>query len=155
MFRRIAIILILTAACLAQEKAQPDTVARMEQIVQSYLPRNQFMGTVLVAQDGKILLDKGYGFANLEWEVPNTPTTKFLVGTYELRPDFSIVMTLEDGHLMTQATNQPKFPVFAESETRFFLKVVDAQVEFVKNEKGEVTNLVLHQGGRDVKGVKK
>jgi len=46
-------------------------------------------------------------------------------------------------------------PMFAESETMFFLKLVDAQIEFVKNEKGEVTNLVLHQNGRDVKGVKK
>jgi CubicO group peptidase (beta-lactamase class C family) len=76
------------------------------------------------------------------------------VGTYELTPTFSIVMTLEDGHLMTQATNQPKIPIFAESETVFFLKVVDAQVEFIKNEKGEVTSLVLHQGGRDMKGIK-
>ena len=77
------------------------------------------------------------------------------VGTYELTPNFSIVMTLEDGHLMTQATNQPKFPLFAESETMFFLRVVDAQVEFFKNDKGQVTHMVLHQGGHDAKGVKK
>ena len=77
------------------------------------------------------------------------------VGTYELTPDFSIVMTVENGHLMTQATGQPKFPLFAESETKFFLKVVDAEVEFVKNYKGEVDSLILHQGGRDVKGAKK
>jgi CubicO group peptidase (beta-lactamase class C family) len=76
-------------------------------------------------------------------------------GTYELAPTFSIVMTLEDGHLMTQATNQPKFSLFAESETKFFLKVVDAQVEFFKNDKGQVTHMVLHQGGRETKGVKK
>lgn len=37
----------------------------------------------------------------------------------------------------------------------FFLKLVDGQIEFVKNEKGEVTNMVLHQNGQDVKGVKK
>jgi CubicO group peptidase (beta-lactamase class C family) len=77
------------------------------------------------------------------------------VGTYELAPTFSIAITLENGQLMTQATNQQKLPLFAESETMFFLKVVDAQVEFVKNEKGEVTHLVLHQNGRDAKGVKK
>ena len=77
------------------------------------------------------------------------------VGTYELTPTFSIVMTLEGDHLMTQATNQPKFALFPESETTFFLKVVEAQVEFVKNEKGEVTHLVLHQGGREIKGAKK
>jgi len=45
--------------------------------------------------------------------------------------------------------------LFAESDTKFFLKVVDAEVEFFKNEKGEVTHLVLHQGGRDMTGTKK
>jgi len=77
------------------------------------------------------------------------------VGTYELSPTFSIVMTLEDGQLMTQATRQPKFPLFAESDTKFFLKVVDAQVEFFRDEKGAVTHIVLHQNGRDAKGPRK
>jgi hypothetical protein len=52
------------------------------------------------------------------------------VGTYELTPNFDIVMSLEGGQLMTQGTGQPKAPLFAESETKFFLKVVDAEVEF-------------------------
>jgi len=77
------------------------------------------------------------------------------VGTYQIAPDFALVMTLEGGQLMTQATGQPKFPLFAESETKFFLKVVDAEVDFVKNDKSEVTGLVLHQGGQDIKGAKK
>jgi CubicO group peptidase (beta-lactamase class C family) len=77
------------------------------------------------------------------------------VGTYQLTPDFAIVVTFEGGQLMEQATGQPKFPLFAESETKFFLKVVDAEVEFFKNEKGEVTHLILHQGGQDQKGTKK
>jgi CubicO group peptidase (beta-lactamase class C family) len=76
-------------------------------------------------------------------------------GTYELSPTFSIVMTVEDGQLMTQATRQPKFPLFAVSYTKFFLKVVDAQVEFFRDEKGAVTHLVLHQGGRDAKAPRK
>lgn len=78
------------------------------------------------------------------------------VGTYELMPDFDIVVTLEGGQLMTQATGQAKFPLFAESETKFFLKVVDAEVEFFKNDKGgEVIYIILHQGGQDMKGTKK
>jgi CubicO group peptidase (beta-lactamase class C family) len=77
------------------------------------------------------------------------------VGTYELMPNFDIVVTLEGSQLMSQATGQSKFPMFAESETKFFLKVVDAEVEFFKNDKGDVTNLILHQGGHDVKGTKK
>lgn len=76
-------------------------------------------------------------------------------GTYVMSPTFQIVMSLEGERLMTQATGQPKFPLFAESDSKFFLKVVDAEVEFVRNEKGEVTEMVLHQGGQDVKGVRK
>jgi pimeloyl-ACP methyl ester carboxylesterase len=41
------------------------------------------------------------------------------VGDYELTPQFSIAVSLEDGQLFIQATNQPRFPVFAESETEF------------------------------------
>ena len=77
------------------------------------------------------------------------------VGSYELAPTFVIAVTLENGQLMAQATNQPKFAIFPESETEFFLKVVDAQLEFVKDGKGEVTSMILHQNGHDTKGPKK
>ena len=70
------------------------------------------------------------------------------VGEYELQPGFSIVFTREGNRLFTQATGQPKFEVFAESETRFFLKVVAAQVEFVADEDGKVNKMILYQGGQ-------
>lgn len=71
------------------------------------------------------------------------------VGVYELTPEFRITVTLEEGQLHVQATGQQKFPIFAESETEFFLRVVDAQVTFVRDEAGEATALILHQGGAD------
>ncbi|HEY2396585.1 MAG TPA: serine hydrolase [Rudaea sp.] len=71
-------------------------------------------------------------------------------GTYQLHPGFDIVMTVEAGQLMTQATGQSKFPLYAESDTKFFAKVVDAQIDFVRDDKGKVTQLILHQGGRDL-----
>ena len=71
------------------------------------------------------------------------------VGEYELAPTFVIVVTLEGGALFMQATAQPRFPVFAESETKFFLRVVDAQVSFTKDDSGVVTGLILHQSGVD------
>jgi CubicO group peptidase (beta-lactamase class C family) len=76
-------------------------------------------------------------------------------GVYELKPGVKVTMTLEGDQLMTQITGQPKFPLFAESETRFFLKVVDAQVEFVKDAQGAITHLVIHQGGRDTNAQRK
>jgi hypothetical protein len=89
-----------------------------------------------------------------EITVPPAILEKY-VGTYELMPNFNLVITVENGQLISQATGQGKLPLFAESETKFFLKVVDAEVEFFKNDKGEVTHLILHQGGQDVKGTKK
>jgi CubicO group peptidase (beta-lactamase class C family) len=76
-------------------------------------------------------------------------------GTYELAPGVEVTMTVEDGRLMTQITGQPKFELFAESETKFFLKVIEAQVEFFTGASGAVTHLVIHQGGHDTKAAKK
>jgi CubicO group peptidase (beta-lactamase class C family) len=74
------------------------------------------------------------------------------VGNYQLAPTFVITINQEGDHLLAQATGQPKLPIFAESETMFFYKIVDAQLEFFKNDKGETTHLVLHQGGRNIEG---
>ena len=76
-------------------------------------------------------------------------------GTYELKPGFDLVITLQGDHLNSQATGQGVVPLFAESETKFFAKVVDAEIEFVKDNKGVVTNLVLHQGTADIKAPRK
>jgi D-alanyl-D-alanine carboxypeptidase len=73
-----------------------------------------------------------------------------LVGEYELMPGFVLTVTREGDRLMTQATGQSKIEVFPESDLQFFLKVVDAQITFVKDASGAVTSLILHQGGRDL-----
>ena len=69
------------------------------------------------------------------------------VGEYVLVPGFSLTVTRDGDKLMVQPTGQEKNPVFAESETDFFFKVVDAQLTFTKDEQGTVTGLVLHQNG--------
>ncbi len=77
------------------------------------------------------------------------------VGTYDLTPKNSLTFTLEGDQLFGQMNSQGKAPVFPESETRFFLKVADVEIDFVKDEKGEITGLVLHHNGNDQKGVKR
>jgi len=73
-----------------------------------------------------------------------------LAGDYELAPGFIITILRRGDKLISQATGQPEVELFPESETRFFLKVADAQVDFVKDADGRVTGLVLHQGGQDM-----
>jgi CubicO group peptidase (beta-lactamase class C family) len=74
-------------------------------------------------------------------------------GTYALGPSFNLAITLETGQLISQATGQAKAPLYAEAENKFFLKVANAQVEFV-SEGGRVTGLILYQGGRETKAAR-
>lgn len=79
------------------------------------------------------------------------PELKKLEGEFQLTPSFGIVTRVKNGSLWAQATQQPEFELFAEASDKFFLKVVDAQVEFLMDDKREVTHLLLHQGGQHLK----
>jgi len=72
-----------------------------------------------------------------------------LVGRYGIGPAFVMAITLEDGRLHVQATGQPKFPLFAASESEFFLKVVEARLAFspVDATTGHPPSVTLHQNG--------
>ncbi len=76
------------------------------------------------------------------------------VGEYEVTPAFKATVFKEGEKLMTQATGQPAFELYPESGDKFFLKVVEAKVTFTRDDKGVVTGLVIHQGGRDMPGKK-
>jgi hypothetical protein len=70
-------------------------------------------------------------------------------GEYQFVPGVLVTITHEGDQLFAQLTGQGKIALFAESEKDFFFKVANAQVTFVKDDKGQVTHLVLHQNGRD------
>ncbi len=113
------------------------------------------------ATDGKItaltLHQNGQDQRGPRGELPPPPkeisvpleTLREYVGQYPLRPDFILTVTEENGVLHTQATGQPKFPVFCSAPDKFFLKVVDAQLTFTRDATGKVDGVILHQGGRD------
>ncbi|GAA4974169.1 serine hydrolase [Algibacter aquimarinus] len=74
------------------------------------------------------------------------------VGKYELMPGFILDVTREGSQLKTQATGQPVFDIFPKNENEFYLKVVQAQLQFNKNEAGVVDSVTLFQGGREITG---
>jgi serine-type D-Ala-D-Ala carboxypeptidase/endopeptidase len=77
------------------------------------------------------------------------------VGTYELAPGKNLAIRLDGSQLNAQLPGQGERPIFPESETKFFLKVVDAQLEFGKDAAGAVTHVVLHQNGIDQKAMRR
>jgi CubicO group peptidase (beta-lactamase class C family) len=85
--------IVVLAGALAS--AQAADSARMDDVVQSYVKSGKFMGSVLVWKNGQALLDKGYGYANLEWQVPNSPDTKFRLGSMSKQFTAAAILLLQ------------------------------------------------------------
>ena len=84
-----------SGATASASSANPD-VPRMEQVIQSFVSGQNFMGSVLVSRENEIILDKGYGFANLEWSIPNSPSTKFRLGSITKQFTAASILLLEE-----------------------------------------------------------
>jgi hypothetical protein len=76
------------------------------------------------------------------------------VGEYQLTPQLSLTITLENGRLQADPSGGPTATLYAEARDKFFLRASNAQVTFTRAPSGEVTGLILHQGGRDQPGRK-
>ena len=129
----------------------------------AYYPDNKLTVAVLANLNGQTptqiatkLADLAHGGVvqltseRKEITLPAATLSKY-VGTYELAPGVNMMIRLAGDRLTTQLTGQQQFPIFAESETKFFLKVVDAQVEFFTDASGAVTHAVMYQNGRERK----
>lgn len=69
------------------------------------------------------------------------------VGDYAITPSFILSLSREGEKFYAQATNQPKFELFAKDAKNFYLKVVDAQIKMDVDTNGRATSLTLFQGG--------
>jgi CubicO group peptidase (beta-lactamase class C family) len=90
----------LVASCHGSQEEKNH--ARMDQIVRVKVDNKDFSGSVLVASGNHIILNKSYGLANIEWNIPNTPTTKFRVGSVTKQFTAAAILLLEEqGKLKT------------------------------------------------------
>ena len=71
------------------------------------------------------------------------------VGRYELAPGVLVTITRGGNQLFAELTGQSSIAIFPESQTDFFLRVVDAQIAFRTDAQGRVNGLTLSQLGRD------
>ena len=66
---------------------------RIDEFVAAHMKAHEFTGTVLLAKDGKPVFLKSYGYANREWRIPNTPDTKFSIGS--ITKSFTSVLIMQ------------------------------------------------------------
>ncbi len=127
----------------------------------AFLPERQ-SGVVVLANSATSLIDEvGSGLLAMQRgvsprpiELPRTialdrKALDAYTGKYAFAPGVLLNVTRNDDHLRVQLTGQPAFRIYPESESRFYLRVVDAQLTFEKDKSGKVTAVVLHQNGRD------
>ena len=109
------IILVLLPFTL---QAQKNYTQALEKYMDAQMKIKGFNGTVLVAKQNKVLLKKGYGFADREWNVSNTPDTKFRIGSVTKQfTAASILQLAEQGKLNLSDKLSKYFPDFPKGDS--------------------------------------
>src|SRR5580658_629182 len=76
--------------------------SRMDRAAVFYRNRDGFSGMVAVARDHRLIFQRGYGYANLEWQIAFTPDTRFRIGSISKQFTAAAILLLqEDGKLKT------------------------------------------------------
>ncbi len=101
----VALVLVVPAAQAATRQQE------MDRLVSKYHQLRQFNGAVLVADEKGVVFKKAYGSANFEWQVPNTPDTKFRIAS--ITKPFTAVVILQlvaEGKLKLEDTLSTHLP---------------------------------------------
>jgi CubicO group peptidase (beta-lactamase class C family) len=108
----IGVFLQLAAMPVAFSQTKVDQIDRLMSLYTEY---GQFNGTVLVAEKGEVIFKKGYGMANMEWDIPNQPNTKHRLGSITKQFTAMLILQLaEQGKLDLQANVNTYLPDYPE-----------------------------------------
>lgn len=83
------LFILFTSQIFSQDKTQA-----IDDLVNKYYDYGQFNGSIMVSENGKVILSKGYGFAEMEWKIQNTPDTKFRLASVSKQFTAMLIMQL-------------------------------------------------------------
>ena len=96
----IIFIFVLYLLGCSTDNSSRDKVSKIDDLMTTIYENGQFNGSVLVAQEGKVIYKKGFGFANMEWNIPNKPDTKFRIGSITKQfVSMQIMQLVEEGKI--------------------------------------------------------
>lgn len=106
-----AVVIVSCVMAPAARQVPPATLTRpqleqkIDELLTAHVAVNGFSGSILLASKGQALVTKGYGYANREWQIPNTPQTKFRIGSVTKQFTSMLVMQLrERGKIQLEAS---------------------------------------------------
>jgi CubicO group peptidase (beta-lactamase class C family) len=113
----LAVALMLL--CVAQSRAQgTETLeAKVDAYIKPFVAIKGFSGSVLIARRGDVLVRKGYGMANYESDIPNTPQTKFHIASISKDFTAAAIMLLEERGLSTTDTLKKYIPDYPNGDS--------------------------------------
>jgi CubicO group peptidase (beta-lactamase class C family) len=112
-FIRIVLSLLMVSTGFFFQRCSQSLPPRIDDLVNDYVAQHQFMGTVLVAEKGKVVFAKGYGLADVYRNIPNTPETKFMIGSITKQFTAMLVTQLvEKGRIKLENTISDFIPEF-------------------------------------------
>lgn len=88
-------VLVFLSTGLTAVAQKDDRVHRIDSLIATYNKLDLFSGSVLIAQKGRVLLGKGYGMADREWNLSNSPRTKFRIGSASKQFTSMLIMQLK------------------------------------------------------------
>ena len=92
--------LFIVAFITATNAFAQENVQKIDVLVKQYYDYGQFNGSILVADKGKIIYEKGFGMANMEWAIPNQPDTRFRIGSVTKQFTAALILQLvEEGKI--------------------------------------------------------
>src|SRR5258706_11775516 len=89
----VLFVVLWSAASLAHAQ---DLASELDAVLSGYQKNRAFIGSALVAKGGKVILEKGYGMASVELDVPNGPGTKFRLGSITKQFTSTAILQLEE-----------------------------------------------------------
>jgi CubicO group peptidase (beta-lactamase class C family) len=94
----VALLLVIPTATAQNAPAQSnqEIVAKVDEYMRAAVEVERFMGTVLIARDGKPIVSKGYGMANVEHDAPNTPATVFRLASISKQFTAAAILMLQE-----------------------------------------------------------
>jgi CubicO group peptidase (beta-lactamase class C family) len=92
--KKLFLILFASLLCISKITFSQDKAEKIDDLLKRYSEYGLFNGSALVAEDGKVIFKNGYGYANMEWKVPNTSDTKFRIGSISKQFTATIIMQL-------------------------------------------------------------
>jgi len=103
-------ILAVQSSVMAKTK-----VEKMDELMGLYHKYGQFSGSVLVAESGKVIFKKSYGYANKEWKIKNKPNTKFRIASITKQFTAMLIMQMvEQGKIKLEGKISDYLPDYRE-----------------------------------------